>query len=96
MLSSPLGSGDGALEFVQRADIVEGLICFLAVEPDGFAVLPAVDNGRINEAPASRAAAAVSVFFVPDEAISPVVVAVLDPGASGYGWLEDVATLEIC
>ena len=74
---------------------MEGLIGFLAGEPDGFADLIAVDKRRINEAAASRTAAAVSAFFVPDKAISPVVIAVFDPGSGGYRGFEDAATIEI-
>ena len=43
----------------------------------------------------SSTAAAVSAFFVPDKAISPVVVAVFDPGVGGYLGFEDVAISDV-
>ena len=54
-----------------------------------------VDDRRIDEAAAARAAATVSAFFVPDQAISTVVVAVFDPGTSGYRLFKDAAISEI-
>ena len=86
-----VGLSDGLFQVMNAVQVVEGLICFLAWEPDGFTERLALDNRWINEAAAAGAAAAVSAFLVPDEGISAVVVAVLDPGASGYRLVQDAA-----